>query len=56
MINYDIIFSGVEFGIPQATGLLATFVVCVQHTTGYPKDFLSLRRSNFVFGGCCQEI
>lgn len=23
-------------------------VVCVQHTTGYPKDFLSLRRSNFV--------
>lgn len=44
MINYDIIFSGVEFGIPKAASdwpCVCVFVlyVCVQHTTGYPKDF-----------------
>lgn len=52
-MNILIFFSGVEFGIPKAASdwpcvCVFLFCVVVQHTTGYPKDFLSLRRSNFV--------
>lgn len=68
MINYyeyySFFFPGwnLEYQKPQATGLCVRvfmFCVVVQHTTGYPKDFLSLRRSNFVLEDAakrCREI
>lgn len=63
-MNIMIFFSGVEFGIPKAASdwpcvCVFLFCVVVQHTTGYPKDFLSLRRSNFVLEDAakrCREI